>query len=504
MSTDTAGRIKNLIAKFVLKYNYWGYLFSRIRRKPTSYALLKSIMGVAPEVDGTVTLYYCPELVDGTDDNHLTTIIEHEGMHLLNKHISRALRVLSNEVMLGRMKMKAEIWNVAADCCVNMQAKILEPVIINGEPWPPQLPAKYQLPENKLTEWYYFELLQRADKAAKNQQQMECPLLKGLNGNGQGKEGKEESDQGQGKGKSPGKGKGQKGKGKGSQPQQQPGSGGGNPCNNCPVSQAGDCGGIPCDGKGGFDNHDLWRENVKSVADLSSLSRKVDSYVQDIIKDSVKNFNRDRGTIPGHIAQLIQSALDPPKAPYYQIIRKLIRASRLSKFKRSHTKINRKRTYVFRLGEKRFENLPKISPFPGRTRDFSFFVVIIIDTSGSMNVDDIREGLSGIKNVIENDKHTKVIVLEVDTTVEKEYDVKKVRDIQFKVKGRGGTTLYPGLKRARELQPDVVLAFTDGGTENINQIPRKKLPKKIIWVVQKESQGGTASQLNETGFVVRI
>jgi predicted metal-dependent peptidase len=493
MSIETAERIKNLIAKFVLKYNYWGYLFSRIRRRPVSFAMLKSIMGVAPELDGTISLYYCPELVDSTDDKNLTIIIEHEGMHLLNKHVSRALRVLSNEVMMGRMKMKAELWNIAADCCVNMQANIKEPVIINGEAWPPQLPAKYKLPEDKLTEWYYFELLKRADKAAKGKKQMRCPLLSGMNGkgNGNGQEGDSDKDKGQ-SGKGSGKGK------------KQSESSGGNPCNDCPVTQDGECGGIPCDGKGGFDNHDIWRENVKSIADLSSLSRKVDSYVQDIIKDSVKNFNRDRGTIPGHIAQLIQSALEPPKAPYYQIIRKLIRASRLSKFKRSHTKINRKRTYVFQMGKKGFENLPKISPFPGKTRDFSFFIVIMIDTSGSMNEDDIREGLSGIKNIIENDRHTKVTVLEVDTVIGKEYEVKKVRDIQFKITGRGGTTLYPGLKRAKELQPDVLLCFTDGGCENINAIPRKKLPRKIIWVVQKEELGGTASTLNETGFVVRI
>jgi predicted metal-dependent peptidase len=156
------------------------------------------------------------------------------------------------------------------------------------------------------------------------------------------------------------------------------------------------------------------------------------------------------------------------------------------------------------MGKKGFENLPKISPFPGKTRDFSFFIVIMIDTSGSMNEDDIREGLSGIKNIIENDRHTKVTVLEVDTVIGKEYEVKKVRDIQFKITGRGGTTLYPGLKRAKELQPDVLLCFTDGGCENINAIPRKKLPRKIIWVVQKEELGGTASTLNETGFVVRI
>lgn len=495
MSIETAERIKNLIAKFVLKYDYWGYLFSRIRRKPMSFATLKSIMGVAPEPDGTITLYYCPELVDNTDDRNLSTIIEHEGMHLLNKHVSRLLRILSNEVLISRMKIKTDLWNRASDCCVNMQAKIRNDIIINNESWPPQLPSMYNLPEGKLTEWYYVELLKKADKASKKMKK-KCPLLTGLNGQ-QKQQGQDNKD---GDGQD-----GQGGRGESQKKSKDPGrdGSGGNPCENCPVSENGDCEGVFPE-KGGFDNHDVWQENVSSIADLSSLSRKVDSYVQDIIKESVKNFNRDRGTIPGHIAQLIQEALEPPKAPYYQIIRKLVRASRLSKFRRSHTKINRKRTYVFRLGESGFEKLPKISPFPGRSRDFSFFIVVLIDTSGSMNEDDIKEGLSGIKNLIENDKHTKVIVLEVDTKVEKEYECKKIRDIQFSVKGRGGTTLFPGLKRARELQPDVVLSFTDGGCENVNEISRKRLPKKIIWVVQKEEKGGTARNINQTGFVVRI
>jgi predicted metal-dependent peptidase len=85
--------------------------------------------------------------------------------------------------------------------------------------------------------------------------------------------------------------------------------------------------------------------------------------------------------------------------------------------------------------------------------------------------------------------------------VEKEYVCKKVRDIQFNIKGRGGTTLTPGLLRARELECDVCLAFTDGYTEDINAIPRKNLPKKLIWVITK---GGSASNVNKTGYVVQI
>ena len=413
-------RLKELVARFVLKYNYWGYLFSRIRRKPLSAAQLGSVMGVGPEKDGTLSLFYAPELLCNTADKEILKVVEHEGMHVLNKHIPRYLRIMANETSEQRKTIKHDVWNVAADCTVNVQANIRDPIVIDGKPWEPQLPGKYKLEEGKVTEYYFYELLKGAKK-------VELPMSAAFNGHGQ------------------------------------------------------------------------WKKGAQGVPDLSSLSRKVDQHVQNIIKESVKSFNKDRGTIPGHIAALIEGALAPPKAPYYQIIRKLIRGSRFSKFVRSPTKINRKRTYVFTIGDNKC--VPQISPFPGKTRDMTFDIAVLIDTSGSMSEDDIREGLSGVKNIIEKDRHCYTTVLEVDTVVEKEYEVKRVRDIQFDVKGRGGTTLRPGLERARQLGVDVCLAFTDGYVDNINHVPRKYLPKRLIWVI---NEGGTAKSVNQTGYVVHI
>ena len=416
---NSGDRLKNLIAKFVLKYNYWGYLFSRIRRKPIKrgHQGFDSIMGVAPEHDGTISLYYEPELVAQTDDKNLIKVIEHEGFHLLNKHIPRLVRILSNEIDRGKMVAKSKVWNIAADCAVNQQMGLKDDVIIAGEAWPPCLPGKWGMPENKITEWYYYELLK-------------------------------------------------------------------NKITFVPMPMIGD--------------HSGWFNNTKGVADHSALARKLDQHVQGIIRESVKSFNKERGTLPANVAQLIEGALAPPKAPYYQIIRKLVRGSRLSKFRRSPTKINRKRVYVFKLGGK---VIPNISPFPGKTRDFTFDIVVLIDTSGSMSNDDVLDGLSGVKSIIEKDRYCYTTVLEVDAGVEKEYEVKKVRDIQFNIKGRGGTTLRPGLERARELGCDVCLAFTDGYTEDINAIPRKALPKKMIWVITKDGQ---PDSLNQTGPVIRI
>lgn len=413
-------RVKDLVARMVLKNNYWGYLFSRVRRLPADN--LPAIMGVAPERDGTITLFYNPKLVDSTSDLVVNKVIEHEGLHLLNKHISRFLRIYFDEVSESRRKVKADLWNIAADCCVNTQGRFPKSVIVARKPYPLCFPKLYNLPEDKATEFYYQRLLQNVKFVDIN------VILENI------------------------------------------------------------------------DHHGGWSENVKGCPDLSSLSRKLDNYIGNIIKEATKNFNKNRGTLPGYIAELIEQALKPPKAPYYQIIRKLVRATRLSKFKRALSKVNRKRTYVFTIGEN--SNLPAISPFPGRTRDFSFNIHIVLDTSGSMSPEEILEGLSGIKSIIENDRHCKVLVLENDTQVNKEYEVKKLRDLQFNISGRGGTILRPALERSREVGSDVTLCFTDGACDDINVIPRKLLPKKLIWVIG--GNFGSVGMVNKTGFIVRV
>lgn len=425
---DSIERMNKLIARFVLQYNFWGYLFSSIKRVPIlepQKVGFESIMGVGAERDGTISLYFVPDLVEKTDDKNLLTIIEHEGMHVLNKHIARLLRILANETKEYMKDPKIKIWNIASDCSANEQANLKE-VIIDGKRCFLQLPQMYGLPEKKVSEFYYLELLKKQKKSLEKYEQL--------------------------------------------------------------MKQA----------QGLVDNHSKWSGNIQGVSDLSSLARKVDNYTTSVIREAAKTFQKERGSLPAYIAELIQEALKPPKAPYYQIIRRLVRATRFSKFKRSHTKINRKRAYLFALDD---DGLPKLSPFPGRTRDFTFKIVVLIDTSGSMGPEEILEGLSGIKNIIENDRHCQTIVLEVDTVVNKEYKPKRIKDIDFKIKGRGGTTLGAGIDRARELNPDVCLAFTDGFTENINAYPKKKFPKKMIWVVTPR---GSAENLNRTGYIVKL
>lgn len=474
---DTGERLKNLIAEMTIKpgnenmsYNYFGYIFSRIRR--VSDPSLPSIMGVAPTKHGTLELLFNPPYFEGTSDEVLRKVIEHEGMHVLNKHIPRLLRILANEPNDKMKFAKSRIWNTAADCAANPPINMPRQIVIQGKPWENCFPDLYELDDDRPTEEYYFKLLEEAKKKAKDQQK-KCDKCDG--------KGSEQD--------CPFSSKGSDGK------------------DQCNLPSSGD--GFPIDGGHGgqgsdYDvvgDHSKWGEVTKEVADVSSLSRKIDGHIQEIIKDSVKNFKNRRGMLPGHIQSLIDQALTPPKVPYYQLIQKLIKGSRYSKFKRSLSRINRKRTYAFAISG---NGSPEISPFPGKTRDFTFKIVILIDTSGSMNDEDVKEGLSGCKNIIEKDRHCDVTVLENDTCLQKEYKLKRVSDIQFDVKGRGGTVLKPGIERAKEINPDVMLCFTDGGCDNINEFPRRSLPKKIIWVVQSDKKGGTVHTLDKTGYIVRI
>jgi predicted metal-dependent peptidase len=496
MIEDTDMKLKSLIAKWVLRYDYFGFLFSLIRR--VAVVGLPNPAAIAPTSQGTLELLYNPILIAATQDEDLREMLHHEGLHVLNKHVSRMLRLLT-DYPENQHEQHIKLINIAADCCVNQQGKIKNPLIIAGVPFKLHFPADMGLEPDRMMEEYFYILLERKrlqdegnepnnsknkgndksntespedDNNNKENSDSELPSDE----KGDGETGNGDKTDGNGGGSNPGgeqpSGGGKKGKSNNHNPNQE-------------VSDNSDLG-----------NHQYW--NSDEIIDKHATSRKIDTYTQRMIRKSATNFQRSkaRGKMPGYIQDLIEQALKPVPIPYYEIIRQLVRGSKIGKYKRSSTHINRKRTYVFQLAG---ENIPMISPFPGRKRDLSFKIGVLIDTSGSQSPDDILEALSGCKHLIEKDRHCETIVLEVDTIIHKEYHIKKLSDINFDVKGRGGTILFPGLERIRELGVDVCLCFTDGYTEDFNAIDRRLFPNRMIWVITPK---GTDEKLNQVGYTV--
>lgn len=412
---DTDQRIKELIAALVLRDSYWGYLFSKCKKKSLP---IPSILGVCVADDGFLELIYNPQLIDGTDDKVIILGLQHEGTHILNKHLLR-LNELFLEFPKDQHETVAKLWNIASDICCNYLCKMPDSIVINGLQVFPHLAKMYELPDNMSAEYYFHKLL----KIQKEN------------------------------------------KGKGEEGDNQKSSNGEN-----------------------VGDHSQWKMKQGTFS-----PKKIEKIFQDEIFNALKNV-RDRGKLPGDLKSLIDQALEKPKVPYYQIIRKLVRGSIFAKEKNAYSKVNKKRSYAFYYKPMLF------LPFPGKEKDRTFKIIILLDTSGSMSKEQLKEGLSGVKNIIENDRNCKTTVIEIDTKIQNEYEVKRIADINYEPKGRGGTTLFPGLERARELNADVVLVFTDAACDNINAIDRKLLPKKIIYVVPLKNN---ISAIDRTGFVVR-
>jgi predicted metal-dependent peptidase len=505
MIEETDKQLKGLMAKWVLRYDYFGFLFSLVRRR--AMVSLPNPAAVAPTPEGKLELLYNPILLAGTSDEYIDEILHHEGLHILNKHISRMMRILA-DLPKSQHKAHIDIINIACDCCVNSQGKIKNPLIIAGTPFELHYPDKHGLPPERMMEEYYYILLKRmrnqgsqdGDKSEEGEKSNEdndtddnTEDNSSNDKNNDNTNDDTDNDEG-GPGKSDDDVENpEDGKGKGGAP-----TDGGDPDEGSePVGE-----GEPQEGNpqpsdnSDLGNHHHW--NDEDIVDPHALSRQIDTYTQRVIRESARNFQRSkaRGRMPGYLQDLIEAALKPVPIPYYEIIRQLVKGSKIGKYKRSSTHINRKRTYVFQIDG---TNIPLISPFPGRKRDLSFKIGIIIDTSGSQTPDDIIDGLSGCKSIIEKDRHCETTLLEVDTKIHKEYEVKRIADIDFEVKGRGGTTLFPGIARCRELEVDICMCFTDGYTENFNEIDRRLFPKRMLWVI---TPGGSDEKLNQVGFTV--
>jgi len=452
---NSQDRIKDLITKLIFRDDYWGYLFSKMDRKIDQN--LDAPMGVSPNIDGSIVLLYNPNFIDLMKDDFLEKTIEHEGIHLLNNHVPRLFRIIDDEINVYKRSEKIDRWNKASDCATNTIINGIKKsyFLTNNYEFKLYFPDIFGLPEKKIAEFYFQRIPE--DKQQTNNKNNQSNQSNSYNKNNSNENGQsQQEDQNQ---------------------------------NNQQNNSNGQSGNI--------DSHDVWLTNVSNVSDISSLASRTEQYIEQIIEESYNNV-RNKGSLPSYITQRIEQLFKPPQIPYYQLIKKLVVGSRLTKQKTAYTRINKKRVYSFFIEDKK---LPIISPFPGKTKDFSFKLSMLIDSSGSMSKDDILEALSGLKNLIENDKDCLTTVIENDARIQKEYVVKKIKDIQFNIKGRGGTELLPGLIRCKELQTDITLVFTDGYCEDLNYIDKMLLPKKIIYIITND---GSTKNIDRTGFIVRL
>lgn len=180
-------------------------------------------------------------------------------------------------------------------------------------------------------------------------------------------------------------------------------------------------------------------------------SEDVSQEIIDAVREKIieRATDKSRGSIPSDISEEIEKMKS-----------KVVDWKKWIRNTTSNTSINIQETIKRR--NRRFIERVEIKGF---VKEPTSEGVVILDTSGSMDSKFISQTLGEINNLCSS-TGASVKIIQVDTQIKevKDYDPKKT----FKVKGRGGTHLYPAIEyiKDKKLRADFIIVLTDGCIES--------------------------------------
>lgn len=123
----------------------------------------------------------------------------------------------------------------------------------------------------------------------------------------------------------------------------------------------------------------------------------------------------------------------------------------------------------------------------GKKRDKEVVVYVYIDTSGSVGYDGIKTFLNELTGMVKG-KNTKIIVSYFTSTIEKTYELKKVKDLDLEI-SCGGTCIEACFRHFNDnaSDKDVFICFTDGYTEDKVNIGRFKAKAYLFCILDDKN-----------------
>ncbi len=228
--------------------------------------------------------------------------------------------------------------------------------------------------------------------------------------------------------------------------------------------------------------HELW---WKEVSKLSQAEGEIlEGYIDQVIINSIKRTKtKNYGNLPGGVRQYLDLLLESlkPKVNWRRVMRLFAASSN--------------RTYLkntIRRPSKRYGTTPGIKVKRKQK------VLVAIDTSGSIQMDELNEFFNEIYYIWR--QGAEVLVVECDVKIHRQYQFKGT--LPKLVLGRGGTDFNAPLQFANEEYiPDAIFYFTDGYAA----VPEVKCRRPILWVISSNGMNkgeGVWEQL--PGRIVKI
>jgi predicted metal-dependent peptidase len=239
-----------------------------------------------------------------------------------------------------------------------------------------------------------------------------------------------------------------------------------------PIAIEHDCG----SGSGGGERE--WEESLGEIGD-GSVDLDQGEVIREETARNVRSGGRGAGRLPAALAIWADEYLEPAvdwRAELRSVVsRRLGQAAGVTDY-----------TYE-RLARRRVPGYT----FPGMAGPASPRVAAVIDTSGSMEPEDISQCLGdllALSRAVSGDG-TAVTVLICDAEVHDVVTVRTPGQIKdLKLVGGGGTDMIEGIVRAAQLKPapEVVVVLTDGGTPWPMQPPAALAQRKVVALITRD------------------
>jgi predicted metal-dependent peptidase len=207
--------------------------------------------------------------------------------------------------------------------------------------------------------------------------------------------------------------------------------------------------------------HSTWNE----FDDLSEPDKKLlQKQVEHQLKDAAETTVKKQGSIPGEFKDLIERLfhIEPAKFDWKGYLKRFVGNSSIVYTKKLRRKYNK-----------------RYSGSPGLKIKFKNHILVGVDTSGSVNNEELNEFFSELAHMSKTGH--KITVAQCDTSLRtvEEFNPKK----DWEIHGRGGTSFQPVIDHYNEKGSYTALIYlTDGEAYNPDNCPNNTL-----WVLSSVS-----------------
>jgi len=208
--------------------------------------------------------------------------------------------------------------------------------------------------------------------------------------------------------------------------------------------------------------HSTWDElNDMPEADKKLMQKQIEHQ----LKDTAEQTEKRCGSIPGELAELIHrlTHIEPPKFDWKSYLKRFVGNSSIVYTKKLRRKYNK-----------------RYAANPGLKIKFKNHILVGVDTSGSVNNEELKEFFNELAHMVKTGH--KITVAQCDTSLRtvEEFNPKK----DWEIHGRGGTSFQPVIDHFNKKKGayTALVYLTDG-----EAYPPEDCPKNTLWCLSSIS-----------------